>query len=106
MKLDEIKTIVKDNSNAKKNPKLLSRLMSLPIEQKACLFILLMGVLGTVIGGINTEVAVRGCTLQKQCLVVDTAQKRLDAFEQGAYAGMSAAFFLSLPALLTRFREL
>jgi hypothetical protein len=47
MKPDEIKTMVKDNSNREKNPKLLSKLLSLPVEQKACLFILFMGVLGT-----------------------------------------------------------
>jgi hypothetical protein len=44
--------------------------------------------------------------VQEQCLRVDTAQKRLDVIEKGAYAGMGAAFFLSLPALLRRFRDL
>jgi hypothetical protein len=106
MKPDEIKTMVKDNSNREKNPKLLSKLLSLPVEQKACLFILFMGVLGTAVGGINTEIAIRGCALQDQCLMVNTAQKRLDVVEKGAYAGMGAAFFLSLPALLRRFRDL
>jgi hypothetical protein len=106
MKPDEIKTIAQVNSNGKKNPKLLSKLLSLPVEQKACLFILFMGVLGTTVGGINTEIAVRGCILQEQCLRVDTAQKRLDVIEKAAYAGMGAAVLLSLPALLKRFRDL
>jgi hypothetical protein len=106
MKSDERKITVKDNRRTKKNPKLLSTLLSLPVEQKACLFILLMGVVGTVVGGINTEIAVRGCMLQDQCLVVDTTQKRLDVIEKGAYAGMGAAVVLSLPALLRRLRDL
>jgi hypothetical protein len=106
MKPNETKVIVKNAINAKGTTKLLSTLLKLPVEQKACLFILLMGVLGTVMGGINTEIAIRGCALQDQCLMVNTAQKRLDVVEKGAYAGMGAAFFLSLPALLRRFRDL
>jgi hypothetical protein len=97
---------VKDNRNAKKNPKSLAKLLSLPVEQKACLFILCMGVLGTMIGGINTKIAARGCILQDHCLIVDTTQKQLDVLEQGAYAGMGAAVVLSLPALLRRLRDL
>jgi hypothetical protein len=106
MKPDEIKMIVKDDRNRRKNTKSLSKLLSLPVEQKACLFVLLMGVLGTAAGGINTEIAIKGCILQEQCVIVDTTQKRLDEIEKAAYAGMGAAVLLSLPALLRRFRDL
>jgi hypothetical protein len=106
MKPDEIKIIVQNNRYGKKNNKLLSKLLSLPVEQKACLFILFMGILGTVVGGINSEIAIRGCNLQDQCLIVDTTKKRIDNIEKEAYAGMGAAVLLSLPALLRRFGNL
>jgi hypothetical protein len=106
MKPNEIKIIAKNNPYPKKNTKLLLKLQSLPVEQKACLFILFMGIFGTVVGGINSEISIRRCHLQSQCSIVDTTKKRIDDTEKQAYAGMGAAVLLSLPALLGRFREL
>lgn len=105
MKPDENRIIVKDQRDKKENTKLIAKLLHLPVEQKACLFILFMGVLGGVIGGISAEIEIRGCTLQEQCLIVDTTQKRLDGTGKGAFAGMAAATFSSVPALLKRFRH-
>lgn len=105
MKPDEIKIIAENNSYTKKNAKLLSKLQSLPVEQKACLFILFMGILGAAVGGINSEISIRRCSSQDQCSIVDTTQKRIDDIEKQAYAGMGAAVLLSIPALLRRFKD-
>ncbi|MBF2049055.1 MAG: hypothetical protein IGS54_17110 [Elainella sp. C42_A2020_010] len=104
MKLNKSKSIVKDESNRKENTKLIAKLQKLPVGQKACLFILFMGVLGAVIGGISAEIEIRGCTAE-HCPMVDTTQKRLDGIGKGAFVGMGTAVFSSLPALLKGFRQ-
>lgn len=104
MKSDENKPVVKDKRNGKENTKLILKLQNLPVGQKACLFILFMGILGAVVGGINAEVEIKGCIPEEQCLLIDTTQKRLDGIGIGAFAGMGAAVLSSLPALLRQFR--
>lgn len=96
--------MVKGKSNAK-NFKLTAKLQSLTIEQKACLFILCMGVIGAAIGGISAEIDIRNCNANEQCIIVNMTLKRLEGITQGAFAGMGAAIFSSLPTLFKRFRQ-
>lgn len=105
MKPDESKIIVKNKSNKQENIKLIAKLMHLSVGQKAGLFIMFMGVLGAVIGKINAEVEIRGCTSPEQCFMADTAQTRLDGIGKGGFAGMGTAVFASLPALQKRLRQ-
>lgn len=99
MKSDEIKVTACSHRNGKKIVKSPLK-TSLPLELKACLFILCMGALGTLMGGVRTIAASKECHLQDRCFTFNTAQERLNAVERDAFAGMGAAFFLSLPALL------
>ena len=104
MKSDKEKVSVKNKSSRKVNVKLIKRLLTLPTGQKACVLILLMGILGAVVGGISAEIEIRRCFLTEQCFIKDTAQKRLDSIGEGAFAGMGAAIFASLPVLLRSLR--
>ncbi len=104
MKPDKSKSFVKNESNGKENAFLIAKLQNLSVGQKAYLFILFMGVLGAVVGGISAEIEIRGC-ITEHCLMVDITQKRLDGIGRGAFAGMGAAVFSSLPALLKGFRK-
>lgn len=105
MKSGANKIIANGESKQKENIKLVKKLLHLPVEQKACLFVLFIGILGTVVGGIGAEVEMRRCAADKQCSMVNTPQKSLDGIEKAAFVGMGAAVFSSLPALLKRFSE-
>jgi hypothetical protein len=100
MKPNEIKVTVKNNFSAGKSTSLRPGRLSLSVEQKACLFMLLMGGIGAAVGSVQSEVSARGCSQPGQCMVADASQKRLNDIESNAFAGMGAAFFLSLPALI------
>lgn len=79
---------------------MIAKLQSLSVEQKACLFILFMGVVGVVMGGLSAELEIRGCTIEPHCLLLDTVQHRLDCIGKGAFWGMGAALAASMPALV------
>ncbi|MBD2259141.1 hypothetical protein [Pseudanabaena sp. FACHB-2040] len=95
--------IANNGRNGKRSNKPAAKLSNLPVEQKACLFILLMGILGVVVGGTGAEFEMRAEAGDQQ-FHFDAAQQRLDGAATGAYAGMGAAVAMSLPAIAKRLR--
>ena len=96
--------IVQNRGKGKGNDKLTAKLQNLPLEQKACLFILVMGILGGVVGGTSAEIEMRA-GIGDQRSRFDAAEQRLDGVEKGAYAGMGAATVMSLSAIARRFKR-
>ena len=100
MKPNEIKVTVKNSYSSSRSSSLRSKQLSLSVEQKACLFVLLMGGIGAAVGGVQAQISAQGCSQQRQCVSADISQKRFSDIESDAFAGMGAAFFLSLPVLI------
>ena len=81
----------------------LTRIRALPIEQRAIAFILILGVLGAILGGVTTDVELRNCFQSWDCSAINPSEQRMNGIKTGAYAGIGAALILSLPAI---YREL
>jgi hypothetical protein len=98
------KMIVQNRGNGKGNYKVAAKLQNCPLEQRACLFVLFMGILGGVIGGTSAEIEMR-TGADNQRIRFDAVEQRLDGVEKGAYAGMGAATVMSLSAIARRFKR-
>ncbi len=94
----------KTDNQTQKYP-LIAKLQSLSVWQKACLFTLFMGIAGAAVGGTLAEIEVRSCNAEEHCFMLDINQKRIDGIKSGSFAGMSAALFASLPAIIQEFRR-
>lgn len=90
----------KNKSNDREHTQVITKLKSLSVDQRACFYILIMGVIGTIVGGINAEVKLKKCPGLDNCLTLNLDDQQISEIGIGALAGMGAATFLSLPALL------
>ena len=80
--------------NISKNKRSANVFNSLSIEIKACLYIFIMGLIGGAIGAMSAEVQA------KDISNISTSDAKVQHIAIAAIVGMSAATFISLPALL------
>ena len=78
----------------------LTQLRSLPVEQRAVAFVLILGLLGAIFGGISTDLELRSCLQSWNCSAINSAEQRVQGIKTGGYAGIGAALVLSMPAIL------
>lgn len=87
-------------STPKESVTVLTKVRHLPVEQRAFAFILSMGLLGAVFGGITTNTELRSCMKSWDCVAMNPTEQVREGIKAGAYAGIAAAAILSLPAVL------
>ena len=73
---------------------------NLSVEQKALVFMIMLGIFGAVLGGISTEIDIRSCTQNLDCSLINLSQRRSQGIQNGGLAGMIAALISSAPALM------
>lgn len=77
-------------------------IQSISVTKRACILIFVMGIIGAAIKAIDTEIAIQKCLNLKMCLNTNSSEKRIMSMGVGACAGMVAATFISIPAILIK----
>lgn len=80
------------------------RVQKVPVEQRSLAFVITLGLLGAIFGGIIADIELYSCSKTWSCIALQPNQQRQASIKAGAFAGIGAAAVLSFPAVFRRSR--